>query len=279
MAFPTPDTGFVVNFTGEVHRTADGGANWDLLHTVETFTGEPVAFRSVGFVDSNRGWFGGLTAGYFLWQTLDGGLTLRNITARLGTSDMMGLCGISVVNGKVVYGVGTYFGPARLVKTSNGGLSWRVTNMDKYAGRLIDVFFFDENRGFAVGGSTDDRDTRAVVLATEDGGATWETRYVSQTPGEWGWKITFPTPNVGYVSVERWPTGSARVLKTTDGGSTWSESVIPDSRPLQGIGFITPWLGWASGRGSTSVTEDGGETWNAQSPVLDGKIIRTHSTP
>ena len=264
----------MVNFMGEIHRTTDGGETWDRLHTVETFTEETVGFRSVGFADNERGWIGSLTAGYYLWQTEDGGLTIRNITARLGSSDLQGICGLWAVNRDVVYGVGTYFGPARLVKSSNGGLSWKIKNMDLLARRLIDVFFFDENRGFVVGGSGSDRDSRAVILATEDGGATWETRYTSQNPGEWGWKISFPTPEIGYVSVERFPTGAARVLKTTDGGKTWSESVVSGSRPLQGIGFTTESTGWASGRGTTSTTTDGGLTWRSDSEVLDGVVNR-----
>ena len=51
---------------------------------------------------------------------------------------------------------------------------------------------------------------------------------------------------------------------------------------MQGIGFISPEVGWASGRGVTSVTLDGGETWeqlvhlSSQNPngQLDGAMNR-----
>jgi photosystem II stability/assembly factor-like uncharacterized protein len=241
----------------------------------QTFTEEPVRFRSVGFADENTGWLGALTPGYVIWQTNDGGATLTNISNRMRTGGDLGICGLWVVNEDVVYGVGRYYGPARLYMTKNGGLTWTVKDMDTLAGRLIDVFFFDELHGFVVGGSTEDAaSSRAVVLQTKDGGASWETMYESQNDGEWGWKISFPTERIGYVSVERFPVGVARVLKTTDGGQTWSENVIPGSRPLQGIGFITPWQGWASGRGTTSRTLDGGVTWQQDDTDLDAVVNR-----
>jgi photosystem II stability/assembly factor-like uncharacterized protein len=275
ISFPTPSRGYLVNFNGELHRTADGGESWQLLHSARTFTEEPVRFRSIGFASERRGWIGALTPGYILWQTDDSGVNLRNISNRMRSGSDLGICGLWVVNEDVVYGVGRYYGPARLYMTKNGGLTWTIKNMDDLAGRLIDVFFFDELHGFVVGGTAENAvDSRAVVLRTLDGGATWEKMYESQNPGEWGWKISFPTNSVGYVSVERFPIGAARVLKTGDGGNSWSESVIAGSRPLQGIGFVTKWQGWASGRGTTSHTLDGGLTWQAETSILDPVINR-----
>ncbi len=275
MSWPTPERGYVVNFNGEFYRTNDGGENWTLMHTLQTFNELPVRFRSVGFANENRGWIGTLTeGGYQLWQTDDGGVTLRNISNRLG-GESVGICGLWVVNENVVYGVGRYFGPARLVMTKDGGLSWTVKNMDQWAQRLIDVFFFDENHGFVVGGTNETGpESKAVVIRTNDGGLTWETMHVSSLAGEWGWKISFPTPRVGYVSLERFPIGAARVLRTADGGETWTEQEVVGSRPLQGIGFITPWQGWVSGRGTTYKTLNGGVTWLPDNSELDPVINR-----
>lgn len=274
MVFPTPERGYVVNFAGELHRTTDGGETWQLLQSVAMPSGERVHFRSAGFATEDKGWIGSLSEGYVLWQTGDGGETLTNITPRLGTQDALGICGLWVVNENVVYGVGRYYGPTRLYMTKNGGLTWTVKDMSQYAGRLIDVFFFDEMNGMAVGGSERIASlSHAVVLRTRDGGASWETAFVSEHAGEWGWKITFPTPEVGYVSVERLR-GVARVLKTTDGGDTWTEAAIPDSGPLQGIGFITKWQGWTGGRGTPFRTLDGGVTWQEDDTELDPAVNR-----
>lgn len=101
---------------------------------------------------------------------------------------------------------------------------------------------------------------RSVVLRTTDGGATWQQRYVGTRDREWGWKISFPTPTVGYVSLER-PSGPMFFLKTADGGLTWSEFPFENINE-QGIGFVTPTIGWIGGAGNpTYGTTDGGATW------------------
>jgi photosystem II stability/assembly factor-like uncharacterized protein len=142
------------------------------------------------------------------------------------------------------------------------------------------VVFLDALRGFAVGGTAGAVfGGRAVVLATEDGGATWTHRFTGPEPpagvGEWAWKISFPTPLVGYVSVERTepaPTGG-RVLKTTDGGLTWSVLDVPGVGSMQGAGFLTEMRGWVSGRGMAAETQDGGLSWTPTTSI-DGSVNR-----
>ena len=169
------------------------------------------------------------------------------------------------------------------MKTTDGGKTWTAMEMGEQASNLIDIFFFDENHGFVVGGYSDKEDPDPeknvpdysdvvpVVLYTEDGGNTWVNRVANLTfePGEWGWKIYFVNQNVGYVSLESFNRGA--VLKTTDGGQTWIRLPIDDPQGnanLEGVGFITEDRGWVGGWGSadftagyTSGTIDGGITW------------------
>jgi flagellar hook capping protein FlgD len=137
--------------------------------------------------------------------------------------------------------------------------------MEAYATSLIDCFFFDRNHGFAVGGTGSPAHRHAVILSTGDGGATWQTRYSANRPGaEWCWKISFPTPATGYVSIER-PDGLAPtyVLKSMDGGMTWAEERFVDGYDEQGIGFASVNLGWVGGwGGNTYETVDGGASWH-----------------
>ena len=264
-SFIDPDTGWVVNPDGEIWGTTDGGASWTFLDAV------PAYLRSTVFVNDQHGFVGTLNASNVLYETTDG-TTFTDISERIDGPTPSGICGLWAVSEDVIYGVGWYASPAHLVKTTDGGQTWTSRSMSEYIGSLVDVYFWDEQRGIAVGGSNGAGSTsRAVVLMTEDGGDTWTVRHRSSEPGEWSWKITFPTPTTGYVSVEGngFP---AKVLKTTDGGMTWVERTIPNSNDLQGLGFITEDIGWASGRGRTSVTTDGGDTW-APLP-LDGSINR-----
>ena len=265
-SFLDPNTGWIINGSGEVHRTEDGGETWTLLEVL------PAYLRTTVFLDNQHGFIGTLTQPNVLYETTDGGQTFTDITSRISGPLPHGICGIWAVNEDVIYGVGLYAGPAHFVKTTDGGQTWTSRAMSEYVGSLVDVFFWDEQRGLAVGGTAGvSNASSAVVLLTEDGGETWSVRHTSSGQGEWSWKITFPTPTTGYVSLEgaRFP---AKVLKTTDAGLTWTELTIPGSTDLQGLGFVTENVGWASGRGMTSVTTDGGQTW---APLdLDGDINR-----
>ena len=268
-SFLNPETGWIVNGAGEMWGTTDGGASWDSLDAV------PAYLRSTVFVNEQHGFVGTLDASNSLYEVTDG-RTLVDITDRIVGPRPAGVCGLWAVNEDVIYGAGWYAGPAHFIKTTDGGQTWTSRDMSEHIGSLVDVYFWDEQRGLAVGGSNGvASNTRTVVLLTEDGGETWSQQYISpaRETGQWAWKITFPTPTTGYVSVEGpGARNPAKVLKTTDAGLTWSVRTIPGSDDLQGLGFITEDIGWASGRGTTSVTTDGGASWSTLD--LDGSINR-----
>lgn len=266
--FLDENLGWVVNGDGGLDRTLDGGETWE--RTVE---GVPAFFRSIGFTSPTRGWVGTLTPGSVLFETTDGGQTITNITDRISGPPVLGVCGLWVVNEDVVYGVGIFAGAARMIKTTDGGDTWASSDLSNVAGGLIDAYFTDENHGLIVGTTGPGLNTGfTLILATVDGGDTWTERYRGSEPGEWAWKIDFPTPDVGYVSVEKVDGPTSKILKTTDGGQTWQPRLISGSSPFQGVGFITAGIGWLSGHGLSLATDDGGETW---APIaLDSRINR-----
>ncbi|MBM2846982.1 MAG: hypothetical protein HW407_2294, partial [Bacteroidetes bacterium] len=85
--------------------------------------------------------------------------------------------------------------------------------------------------------------------------------------GELCWKISFPTRDVGYVSIERFLQGATYILKTTDAGQTWSEKQFSAALvDQQGIGFVSASHGWVGGWGNpTYETTNGGDTWTLSS--------------
>lgn len=287
--FATPDSGWIARRGGELWHTGDGGATW----TQQVQNQFSVLFRSLGVVDSRTAFAGSLTPGGLLWETRDAGQTWTNITQRISGDQPDGVCGMWVVNEDVIYGVGRYSGSATLIKTTDGGQTWTGTDLAPILSTAIDVYFTDELTGFIVGGTSPDLlDGRAVIIRTTDGGQTWSRVYTSNpgkgVNGEWGWKISFPSDLVGYVSIEHHGSSDfvpSKVLKTVDGGRTWNALTIPGSLTragLQGVGFIDENIGWASGRGITSVTTDGGVTWSQLAPwnqqagtgQLDGDMNR-----
>ena len=89
------------------------------------------------------------------------------------------------------------------------------------------------------------------------------------------WKMSWPSPTVGYVSLQQNGTMTNHIFyKTTDGGNTWVSNGVPlatiglTSFYWQGVGFINTNEGWAGGDSATSPyannflqTVDGGASW------------------
>lgn len=252
--FLDADTGWLATASGRVWHTADGGETWDIQFEEEFYY-----LRSVRFATPQKGWVGTLVSDDPLMVTEDGGDTWTSVD--LPDPKPLGVCGISVVGPDVMVGVGLWAGPPRVVRTIDGGDTYTTQDLSDLAYTLVDAHFTDAMNGFVVGSDgTFATESRALVLHTDDGGDTWETRHLGTRTGEWCWKISFPTPDVGYVSLERFA-GPMQVLKTTDGGETWFELAFPDYNQ-QGIGFVTEDLGWVGGsENPTFLSTDGGQTW------------------
>lgn len=258
---------------GQIYKTRDGGLNWQLLiDSSKTF------FRSIGFADSLTGWVGNLadstvtTDTIPLYHTTDGGTTWHPVT-NIPNPQPKGICGISVVTDSIIYAYGRYYGPPVLLKTIDKGATWTSTDMSPYASGLVDAHFFNKDTGFVTGciGNTSAQQQQALILSTFDGGATWQTRHISTRPDEEVWKISFPSRNIGYASIEFQGYNPNNVstyfLKTTDGGLTWVD--MPFLAPntyydLEGIGFLNDSVGWIGGDNCapTYKTINGGATWN-----------------
>jgi len=282
--FNDPQCGWAVNSNGQILHTEDGFATWqEQLHDPDVY------FRCIGFASATRGWVGTLTAGKRLFETTDGGTTWTNVTD-LPPLAPSAVCGLSVVDSSVVYASGTNFPnrPAAMMRTVDGGATWQAWDMSAHATLLVDTYFTDADHGWVVGGQASvanptRNDVRAVVLRTEDGGATWVNKVASLSAvlplGEWGWKIQFLDHQVGYVALESFVRGA--ILKTTDGGDSWTRIDINDPQGnanLEGVGFVDESTGWVGGWGSasfqegfSSATTDGGTTWQDANEI--GRFI------
>jgi len=171
-----------------------------------------------------------------------------------------------VVDDSSAFAVGAYYKTSPLLKTTDRGATWRPVDLSAHAKTLIDVRFFDRDTGFVTGGLSTHDDgpldsLRAVVLFTDDGGATWQTRYRSDSLGSWSWKIAFPDRRHGFASIERQGRSEGLIVKSVDGGKTWVEKKFAAQSDLQGIGFADSARGWAGSHYASYVTDDGGESW------------------
>jgi photosystem II stability/assembly factor-like uncharacterized protein len=128
------------------------------------------------------------------------------------------------------------------------------------------VYFLDENRGWAVGGS-------GVLLSTTDGGKIWR---VKPRPAEDALRdVYFSDEQNGWLVCERSiydlktnDEPRTYLLHTTDGGESWKKVNVVgrdvDARLVRAL-FTQGGRGWAFGEaGALYTTRDGGSNWERQ---------------
>ena len=128
---------------------------------------------------------------------------------------------------------------------------------------LHSVFFLDQNRGWAIG-------SKGTLLATNDGGKTWQPRQSSTTDvlrdiyfvdNNNGWLVC----EVNFYELKTKDQPRAYLMHTTDGGEKWEQvnikGVDVDSRLVRAV-FSQGGRGWAFGEaGAIFTTRDNGATW------------------
>ncbi|MEA5614566.1 WD40/YVTN/BNR-like repeat-containing protein [Nodularia spumigena] len=297
VVFVNPDLGWYGNGEGKIYRTTDAGATWQLQWD------HPGTFvRTLAFVDETTGFAGNVGTGYFpgvtdetlLYKTTDAGATWAPVPAAQ-IEGIAGLCAMEVlrtpfINHGVletktrVYAAGRVGGPAWLMHSDDLGETWTATDLKDHAGMVLDVHFFDLNHGLIAASSSDDvTQGTARILRTQDAGRTWTVAYDSGRPFENVWKMSFPTPEIGYATVQSYnPEATERfVIKTTDAGRTWTElPLVDDARVRQfGIGFLDERRGWVGAVPHAFATTDGGATWTPAQMGQAVNKVRVLHTP
>jgi photosystem II stability/assembly factor-like uncharacterized protein/dienelactone hydrolase len=280
ITFINENEGWYVNGYGSIYHTKNSGETWEKqLEKKGTF------FRCIAFVDSLRGFAGTVGTDYFpdvtdtipLYGTIDGGKTWNPVS--YAGPYVKGLCAMDIVkeqyinHGKSdykihIYGVGRVGSPANMMVSHDGGLNWTSNSMSKDCKMLFDIKMFDKNNGIVCAASDEDMEkSNALILKTSDGGKTWKKVYQSNRPFEGTWKASFPTKEVGYVTIQSYNPDpnvkQQRIAKTTDGGETWNEiNLVEDAGAREfGIGFIDENHGFVGTMNSGYETKDGGKTW------------------
>ena len=162
-------------------------------------------------------------------------------------------CSIAFLVQVGVWAVGAFASESAWRRQSSGTMT-----------RLHAVYFLDERRGFVAGGN-------GVVLATEDGGATW--RAMRRPNDDAIRDLLFIGERIGWMLVERNPyaqrEGEPRSYfwRTEDGGKTWFhlDPVGIEAVTLTRLVFADEAHGWTFGEaGAIYATRDGGRSWVRQ---------------
>lgn len=140
---------------------------------------------------------------------------------------------------------------------SNSHAEWNL--QDSYVeDNLYDVFFENENDGWAVGWGVS---RGAVILETNDGGEFWMPQV--QYAGTYLFSITFVDEDNGWAAGYNSATSSAMLMRTEDGGAEWTRELFRDTFGFYVVDFPSADVGYACGYGgSIYKTSDGGDDWN-----------------
>lgn len=273
MQFVNVDTGWVVDGGGQILKTTNGGLNW-----VQQFYDSDYYFRSVEFYDENLGFAGTLANGNpnaSLLKTIDGGQTWTDISANLPVN-IPGICGMHIVNENIIFITGVFYGSGYIMKSIDQGVTWTYTNMQNLCNGIVDIYFKDENIGYAVGQSAQGTGLRGIIIRTINGGDTWSTVALGNDSNTRVWKIQELDDSVMYASVESF-TPNPEYFKSVDGGQTWElKTVTPEglSGTIQGVGFLNESIGWVGGFNTTFYeTNDEGQTWEYK-PAIGSSFNR-----
>lgn len=169
VCFTTKTDGYAVQDYGIVHRTVDGGLNWETM-SLSTIDGvySMLYPSAILFTDVNTGYiFGaGLTIGDggAILKTTDAGDSWQVITP---VNDSQSMNSASFPSANVGYGAGAY---GKMIKTTDAGATWEILNTESNI-TFWDVEFVNNDEGFAAAKIY----TVNNLLRTIDGGATWQT--------------------------------------------------------------------------------------------------------
>jgi len=143
--------------------------------------------------------------------------------------------------------------------------------------RLKDVCFIDSQHGWVVGGksgediiATQKVDEAGFIIATDDGGKTWQTIEI---------KITTWLNSVHFVDAQHgWVVGNDGVIIATEnGGKKWKPQQSTVKTKLNSVRFVDEKHGWVVGEDGVIVaTEDGGKKWKLQQNTAKTSLNSVH---
>jgi photosystem II stability/assembly factor-like uncharacterized protein len=260
--------------------------------------------KTVHFIDANTGFIGGSSG--TLLKTFDGGkswkespkFTKDTILEIVFTDQRTGW----ILCERDIFSLGD-LPPSYLMKTTDGGTSWKKIDFgDSDRKRISRIFFSKNGFGLAVGetgtlyGLQDDNRTwkrlsppslylmcdgfftddlqgtivggGGTIFFTEDAGTTWNPAFVSDKQKAKLNSVFFIDKNHG------WTVGSnGKIYQTINGGKFWRTQRSSVSENLNDIYFLNNAEGWAIGNGGTILhTTTAGNVWKEERTSLEHKL-------
>lgn len=211
--------------------------------------GQEIKLTSIKMMDESQGWAIGLD---HIFRTTDGALTWKDITPpQPASSEPQTALGFFMDSQTawVAFSAGALSDAthAYIWRTNDGGASWHYSELIEPALRQegyspSDLSFVDMQHGWMMVhvGAGMNHDYFAL-LATADGGATWQTLLSPQADstgmqGCYKNALTFVSPQDGWMSVDcHGVVAGAYIYKSHDGGQSWDVVQLPAPPTLPDI--------------------------------------------
>ncbi len=244
--FINSQTGFAVSndYTSSgtiILRTTNGGINWSNSRYPDT----ALIIRSVYFLDSLTGFFGGITlTDPVILRTTDRGVSWAHTNIRLAICYDYPVLKFNFLNSLKGYACGGFFDRAGICwQTTDGGLNWTDTCIS--AEPLFDIYAVSNDKILIAGG---DPEYGSYVYSSSDAGSSWKgfflntygiaQRIAARTPAE----LWIPCAILGKFAV------------SLDTARNWFSIDAPDHVNVYDTRFINPYTGWSVGLRSDNFT-------------------------
>ena len=259
--FINQDTGWAAGEGGTIIKTTDGGINWEVQNSnVESF------IVDIFFLNENLGW--ALT----IRQLVPFGTTILHTTN--GGDDWIAedFPQQSVIMNTIFFfdSLNGLIGGKNISKTTDGGQTWEVTNIDSSFVSGLPVYnfsFFSRDFGYACGGFID---LAGVIWKTTNGGSNWTAEGVS--PDQVFCMSVIDSTHALCLSGDPEGFFGTGLITTTDAGISWSYEELPFFGLSFSIGFRTNLDAWSASGFQFIHSKNGGETWTVE-PTPNQSVI------
>lgn len=268
--FTDPEKGWAVMSPGYVYKTLDGGMSWTFQFP-DIWSSSLV--RDIFFPAPDLGWAVGISYTVpvpksFILHTSDGGESWEPQE----DNSWGGFNGVHFTDPQHSCAVGN---TGSITCTPDGGNNWVVISGAYCRPTLHDIFFINDQVGWAAGGQLYPGTT--ILANTLDGGASWTE---VEMEGYVFYDLFFINQQKGWIAGG--PTvssGEPVIMHTNDGGFSWENQYTGSTwHSMQEIYFLDDQTGWAMGGSIQTIppqgllflkTMNGGEDWEDQSWISE----------
>ena len=227
--------------------------------------------------------------GRSMLRTQDGGQHWDEVNGSYDVTDVARLPGAATLFAAAASGSSSPTCDGHVIRSDDAGLHWTTVASSCTTQNLFSVDFVDALHGFAAGGTPNHYGGSQLLLATDDGGRTWQPRFSTGAPGGGGEQ--FPD---GFAQVHFHTTGDGlavsgacvgggdgpcggQVWRTTDGGRSWHDTRLLGVQ-LATAGSTAVLTGSYATEAGVAVSLDGGVTWSRAVAPADHAISQLYRT-